>query len=293
MNQWHRTAVLPAEGRALVQTDVHGNFRDFRRLREIFFDLLSNDPRTHWVILGDVVHGPDDQSRTDVPELWDYPDESFRIVREIDDLQRRYPDRIHFVMGNHEHAHVGGPATGKFYAHEAARLEARLDFDQVNRLAEFIDRALLVVATACGVTMTHGAPGIAVDGLEELDAIPWHQSRCTLRQRQLLWNLLQSRGQPTEATQRFLSSINDELPRPQRLLLHGHDSAYRGYFTEGDNQICPSLFGAPAWHRRYTVLDLTARYESVEQLISSGALRRLYPDESPPDHPVRSAEPAG
>ena len=45
-----RHTILPAHGRALVSTDIHGNHDDFLALRRVF-EALGPDAR--WVILGD------------------------------------------------------------------------------------------------------------------------------------------------------------------------------------------------------------------------------------------------
>src|SRR5688572_29470674 len=50
---------LPGAGVAVVNTDVHGNGGDFRRLEVIFRERVAeHGALAHWVILGDVVHGP-------------------------------------------------------------------------------------------------------------------------------------------------------------------------------------------------------------------------------------------
>ena len=273
-----RFKVLPPRGRVLVQTDVHGNLADFHRMRQLFFELTHEDPHTHWVILGDVIHGPDADSRRRFPKLWNYPDRSFRIVRQLHRLLVEHPDRIHFVLGNHEHSHVGGPTTSKFYPDEAARLRSTLTDEQHRFLVTFIRNALLAVATPCGVVLTHGAPGIDVDGPREIDELVLDESRATPRQRTLLKHLLRTYGQPREPAQRFLNSLNTALDHPQRVVLHGHDAAREGYFTEGTNQLCPCIFGAPDHQKRYTLLDLQDRYDTAEQLLQKGAVRHLYPE---------------
>ena len=88
-----------------VNTDVHGNLEDFLRMEAIW----RAEPDARWVILGDVVHAPDDEARREKPELYDYDDGSLAIVERILDLQGT--GRVHFVLGNHDHAHVGGKPT--------------------------------------------------------------------------------------------------------------------------------------------------------------------------------------
>ena len=117
-----RHAWLPPRGTLLISTDLHGNGEDFRALRARFLRAMQHDPEVHWVVLGDSVHGPDAAARAEHPELYDYPDESGAIVLELLGLRQRYPDQVHYVLGNHDHAHIGGPRTRKFYDDEAEHL---------------------------------------------------------------------------------------------------------------------------------------------------------------------------
>jgi hypothetical protein len=57
---------------------------------------------------------------------------------------------------------------------------------------------------------------------------------------------------------------------------HGHDRDEAGSFTEGGNQVCPVLFGAPRGNKRYLRLDLAAAYRRVEELREGEEVRRLY-----------------
>ncbi|GAA2354065.1 hypothetical protein GCM10010170_045860 [Dactylosporangium salmoneum] len=46
-----------------------------------------------------------------------------QLLAEARQLQAAYPQQVHFLLGNHEHAHLGGPRLAKFHADEAAHLE--------------------------------------------------------------------------------------------------------------------------------------------------------------------------
>ncbi len=278
VNYGRRFKMLPGEGKLLVQTDIHGNYEDFCRLRDIFFQLLREAPASHWVILGDVVHGPSRSAMEQNRALWGFEDESFRIVQEIRRFQEQYPEQIHFVLGNHEHAHVGGPRTRKFHDDETSYLESKLTKTQRQILRQFIEAALLCVATPCGAFLVHGAPGLVMEGREEIDAICFDDAKNSRRERLILKHFLRSYGQPRELAQLFLMSLNRFVEQRQNFVVHGHDADRAGFFVEGGNQICPTLFGAPRDKKRYLVLDLKTRYDSLDELIDEGCLRYLYPE---------------
>lgn len=122
-----RYLVLPARGTLLVNTDLHGNREDLQQLITIFERTLQADPETHWLILGDLVHGPSDEARQRQPELYDYPDESAALATQVTALQSRYPGRVHYVLGNHDYGHIGGPHTRKFHDDEVWRQSRALE----------------------------------------------------------------------------------------------------------------------------------------------------------------------
>lgn len=267
-----RHLALPDRGTLLVNTDVHGNLEDFERLREIWRELSLEQP-AHWVILGDVVHGPDDDAREGSPELYGYEDRSAEIVSAIVELTERHPDHVHFVLGNHGHAHVGGPRTRKFHADEAAFLEERMSEVAVARMHALFSRALLLVTTPCGAALCHGAPAACISRPEDLDDVPipcrhdWERS--------LVLGLTTAYGQQRDVVERFLAAAS-RGGAPQRFVIHGHDRDEEGFFIEAGNQLCPVIFGAPRENKRCVVLDLAARYESVDALRDGVEIRRLY-----------------
>jgi hypothetical protein len=267
----HRS--LPARGRAVVSTDLHGNLEDLHRLRAIWERLSAEDEETYWVLLGDLVHGPDDDSRHRSPELYGYEDRSAEVALEVADLCEAHPDRVLFVLGNHDHAHIGGPVTRKFHHDEPAHLEARMSPEERERMRAFFADALLLVTTPCGAALAHGAPAACIHTPSDLDdiALPCRADW----ERSMVLALTTAYGQSREVTQRFLAAASRE-GLEQTLVIHGHDRDDEGWFVEADNQACPVIFGALREHKRYVLLDLGARYESVHALREGHEVRRLF-----------------
>lgn len=273
-----RHLILPARGRLLISTDVHGNEEDLARMEAIFVALRAQDAQTHWVILGDVVHAPDAESRQEKPDLYDYDDGSMRIVDRILSQQQASPGHVHFVLGNHDHGHVGGPHTAKFYPDEVEALEARLTAKERQRLHSLFRSALLAVAAPCGVLLTHGAPDESLSDLRTLDDTPLEISQMNAAQRWMMRTLLTSYGQSEPIVRKLLHTLSQTLPFPLSVVIHGHDRDESGYFYEGNHQLCPCIFGAPRKNKRYVLLDLSARYQSAQQIRVGEELHLLYPD---------------
>jgi hypothetical protein len=271
-----RVHVLPERGTLLVCTDLHGNGDDFRRLRRLFFDALARDPDTQWVILGDIVHGPSPEARARRPELYDYDDESWAIAEGILALRQAHPGRVHFILGNHDYAHLGGTRTRKFYPDEAAHLESRLDEAQRVALHGLFRGALLAAVAPCGLFLTHGSPDDSLRSLEDLNAISLPPTPGDSYAHALLDSFLNSYGQAGDVTARLLQTVSVSGAEVS-LVVHGHDKDESGYFTEGGNQVCPVLFGALRENKRYLQFDLAARYRRPEELREGVEIRRLHP----------------
>lgn len=271
-----RHAILPARGTAIVNTDVHGNARDFRRLERIWREARSVDPETYWLILGDVVHGPDQDARASVPELYDYPDGSMEIVARIGELTEEDPEHVLFVLGNHDHGHVGGPHPAKFYDDEVVALESKLGSAERAVLHRVLGAALLAVAAPCGVLFCHGAPNAALVDLRELDVADLTLSTMSPETKRVLKPLLSAYGQPDPVAKEMLANVSRNAGLDLRVVVHGHDRDERGFFYEGETQLCPVIFGATRANKRYVRLDLGARYESAQALREDTEIVRLY-----------------
>jgi hypothetical protein len=172
--------------------NIHGNLEDFERLSQLFDAALCEDEEgVHWVILGDIVHGPNDVSRQKHPELYGYLDESLKVVRGVARMQRVYPGKVH------------------------------------------------------------------------------------ARRAELLSSLLTHYGQSDDVA----SQVLDNLSRggiDLRVIVHGHDRDERGFFTEGQRQLCLCIFGAPRQEKRYLRVNLGGRYGHASDLRDGFEIRRLY-----------------
>ncbi len=258
-----RHLVLPARGRALVSTDLHGSWDDFVALRARFEKLHADadeESETHWILAGDLVHGPDDAEARSGHALYGYEDASPKLVREVAALLARYPDHVHLLLGNHDHGHVGGPHTAKFYPDEVVALEARMGADEKRVLRILFESALLAVVLPCGALVCHGSPDDTLERLADLDTITLDEGGNDPYRARVLASWLRSYGQPEARTAKLLTKLSRDLPFPLTFVLHGHDKDERGIFWEGKNQVCPVLFGAFREERRAVLLDLAARY---------------------------------
>jgi len=270
-----RVLRLPATGRLLVGTDLQGNLADFRAMERHF---LAAGPDAVLLFTGDLVHGPDEATSRDWPEALGTPylDESYALLEAFLELGAQHPGRVHCLMGNHDHAHVGGPVTAKFYDDEAAALEARLEPAQVARLKEALRQFPLVAVAPCGVVLLHGAPSANLSGPEDLEEVPLEGYRSLtygdFLEVPVVGPLLWSRMATDAEAERFVTALGGELA------IFGHDIVREGWAKDGPRQLCLSTsFGLLDEHKTYVELDLAAHYSSTEALRVGHELKPLYP----------------
>lgn len=259
---------LPEEGRLLVSTDLHGNRADFEALRSVW----ERDRSTHWLILGDIVHGPSDEEALRKPEFHGYEDESAALVGEIAALCVEYAN-VNVLLGNHDWSHVGGPMTRKFWTNEAAHLESQMESGAVEAMRSFfLEEAYLWAYTPSGLFFSHGAAGVAPDDLSLLENLTFDSRQ--LADRAIMNSAMCSYGQDDDTMRRFLDILGELLGQSFDVLVHGHDRDEDGWYTEGPYQACPVIFGARHDQKAYLDIDLSQQFDNAGAL--AAAVRRIH-----------------
>jgi hypothetical protein len=282
----------PDHGRLLVAADLHGNLRDFLSI-VARFEGMGDD--AHLLFLGDLLHGP-----LLAPEGWPAPaggpgqpplrgrpyrDESPAIILGLQLLAERCPGRVTALLGNHEHAHIGGPRTAVFARDEAGALEQRLGIENSVWLASFLKTLPLWAIAPCGVLFSHAAPAAELASLSELEAIDYRRylaPKAEARSRA-------KAPKPGEATARLFGQLLWEQALPPfkaqallgvaaaQVIVYGHAVIPTGYQTIGYEQlILSSSFAMEDEHKKILVLDLGSTYTTVEDLRPGIELQPLY-----------------
>ncbi len=270
---------LPSEGILLIATDLQGNLVDFERMIELYHVEARQQP-TVLAFCGDLIHGPPPELQA--PGAWPwhlgtrYEDASAELLLRFEELI--YAEQVLSVMGNHEHAHVGGPVVPKFYPDEAAVLDASLGPDR-DRICGLIRTLPLMVVAECGVVLTHGAPRYTAPSIEAFEALSWggYEQVPILQMvdRDPLGALLWARGCDDASALDLLEVVTG---RRSGVVVHGHDIVRTGYDREGEHHIVVSTsFALLDRHKTYVRLDLSARYESTRDLQEGQEILPLYP----------------
>lgn len=278
-----RVVTLPETGRLVVATDFQGNLEDWQVVEAIFERSKRDGEDPVLVVTGDLVHGPE-LTEEEWPEYLGsfYRDASVELLAAAKRLQEKNPTRIFYLLGNHEHAHVGGPIVAKFFPDEAERLESMLGPEEARSMRAWLrEWPFVAVARRAGIVMLHAAPHVAitcVDDLEELpiegvfdgeDGDPLTRERVAA----LFW----SRTTSTERANAFLRAIDPQAT----VAIYGHDVARAGHAIDREPLLCISTsFGCYDGDKLYLEWDLSKRAENARHLAENG-LRPLRPDAQP------------
>jgi hypothetical protein len=277
-----RVLRLPDHGRLLVCTDLQGCLRDFQRMVELFeASLLEHLGDAHLLFTGDLIHGPhiDPQDWPDFLGEF-YRDASGEVITELAALAVRYPGRVHALLGNHEHGHIGGPHTAKFAADEVALLEQILGPAGTVRLRAIVQTFALAAIAPCGVVLTHGAPAAQIESVADIEAADLScaglSSPLEVLDTPVIGRILWARNASEEEARRFLRATGGAVS------IYGHDVIPEGFECVGDEQMVVSTsFGVVDANKIYVSLDLGGRYRSVRDLRIGHEILPLYPDQAP------------
>ena len=277
-----RVIRLPDKGRLLVCTDLQGCMRDYKRMVEVFEQaLIEYQGDAYLLITGDLIHGPHIE-----PEDWPdflgeyYRDASGEVMIAYAGLAAQYPGRVHALLGNHEHGHIGGPHTAKFAADEVALLEHILGSAGTARMKQIINTFALAAVSKCGVVFTHGAPAAVIESVADLEAADLsgaqYDSPLDVLDTPIVGKVLWARSATEAEARRFLKATGGSVS------IYGHDVIPEGYETVGDEQMVVSTsFGVIDANKVYISIDLAAKYRSVHELRIGQEILPLYPDKAP------------
>jgi hypothetical protein len=274
-----RVVRLPEQGILVAATDLHGNLCDFRAVVSRFLALHDQHAHPQLVLCGDLVHGPA-ITEAEWPEHLGtfYEDRTPELLAEAEQLQHDFSGQVHYLLGNHEHAHLGGPRVDKFHPDEASHLEHRYGdagFEPVRRwLATW---PWVALAPSAGLTLTHAAPHAQITSAADLEATPLdgyedvalHEMASTGPLGALLW----ARTTTADRAYAFMRALDTRAC----VAFYGHDPVREGHVVDHEPLLCVSTsFGCHDGDKTYLEWDLAVPAVSAEQVAEAG-LRPLYP----------------
>lgn len=107
---------LPGDCTLIATGDIHGHRRNFERV-VTYADLVRN-PRTH-VLLHELIHGGTEDDCGGCL--------SYQLLFDAVEYKLRFPDRVHFIMGNHDTAFINNTRVMKGGREMNQALRAAMD----------------------------------------------------------------------------------------------------------------------------------------------------------------------
>jgi hypothetical protein len=231
----------------VVTADLHGHRLNFNRLREIA-DLPSH-PRRHWVVQ-EVCHGGPS-----------YPDMggcmSHLLLEDIAALKVQFPERFHFLLGNHELAELNDHLITKsgqmLNLHFRAGLQALYGDrarDVRDAYSEFLHTCPVALRTDSGVFVCHGSP----DSVNKVGFDAGVLSR-PLTDEDLgvggdVFRMVWGRDFSPENAEAFARSVGAQV------LIHGHEPCCDGFAVPNHRQVILDCCGV---HGCYAILPVAGK----------------------------------
>ena len=135
-------------GNVMVVSDLHGDGDAFDRYIESFLAMRDAGDADRLIILGDLIHGYDDEDS----------DHSIRMILRVIELQERFgDDAIVMLLGNHEMPHIYGVSLAKGELEFTPRFERSMGQHR-DKIVSFLKTLPLAARTTNGVLLTHAGP---------------------------------------------------------------------------------------------------------------------------------------
>ncbi len=233
-----RFTQLPTGDEVMVVGDLHGHVENFRRAM-IAAD-LTRQPRRH-LVMQELVHGP-----------FVYPnhggDKSHQLLDLVAALKCQFPERVHYLLGNHElgqwkKQRIGKGdvdqnewfALGVATAYGAAANEILLAYDDIFAAAD------LALRTSNRVFISHTLPPAksgAVFSLDAIEADPIAERE--FRTGGAVHGLVWGRDISQANAELFLDRVDADW------LISGHIPSEQGFRVPNGRQIVLDALGSPA-----------------------------------------------
>lgn len=266
----------------MFATDFHGQLADFQRVVSIYQARRDAGEDVFLLFAGDFIHGPA-YTREAFPDFLGayHEDGTLSILAQLEALMAS-DGRVRSLLGNHEHAHIGGPVTTKFHQEpdEVAWLEAQLTPTQRAQMHELFRTFALAAWTPAGILFTHAAPRVKEAGLQEVANVTLdgysHFKPMDMYHVPIVGELLWPRMAEPEVAEAFLTRMTWLGNRPD-MAVYGHEVCEEGYHREATNQLVVSTsFGLEDDKKMFLEIDLAQRYTTTYELRPGHELQLLW-----------------
>jgi hypothetical protein len=250
---------LSAESAAelMVTADLHGNRLNFERI--VRHADLDGYPQRH-LLLQEVCHGGPTYPHTSACM-------SHLLLEDVAQLKVQYPERVHFVLGNHELAEIVDFPISK--ANRMLNLSFRCGLqemygEQADRVREaslaFLRSCPLAARLASGVFICHSAPDRVDEESFDVSVFERPLTEADLTPEGAAFRMVWGRDFRPENASAFARMVNATV------LVHGHEPCPQGYRIPNDHQIILDCCGPRATFLMLSIDEPTAHSEVVQRV---------------------------
>ncbi len=241
----------------MITADLHGNRRNFNQIRKIA--ALDEHPRRH-LVLQEVCHGGPTYPTNDGCM-------SHTLLEDVARMKARYPDRVHFLLSNHELAELTDYPIVK--SNKMLNLLFRLGMQEAyGPASEKVREALLPFLRSCplairlpnGVFICHTLPeGVDRRGFDT-SILERPLEPLDLKEHGNVFKFLWGRDYRAENAAAFAKLVDATV------LIHGHEPCGHGHSAPNDIQIILDCCGPVASYLLLPVGQPLTHAEVVQQI---------------------------
>ena len=221
----------------MITADLHGNRRNFNQIRKLA--ALDQNPRRH-LVLQEVCHGGPTYPTNDGCM-------SHTLLEDVARMKARFPERVHFLLSNHELAELTDYPIVK--SNKMLNLLFRLGMQEAygpatDKVREaflpFLRSCPLAVRLPHGIFICHTLPEEVDRRGFDLDVLERPLEPLDLKEHGEVFRLLWGRDYRAENASAFAKLVDANV------LIHGHEPCGHGHATPNDIQIILDCCGPEA-----------------------------------------------
>ena len=238
----------------MITGDLHGHRRNFNLIKKLA--ALDKHPRRHLVVQ-EVCHGGPHY-------LQNNGCMSHTILEDVAILKNKFPDRVHFILGNHELAELTDFPIQK--NKQLLNLLFRLGLQQMYGPATekiraaylpFVQSCPLAVRLPHGEFISHSIPENCDTQGFDTDVFNREISYTEYFEQAAIFQLVWGRDYRRENAQAFADLVG------ARILINGHEPCFEGYSAPNSLQI---IIDCCSDHGRYLILPTNEELSHADML---------------------------
>jgi len=251
----HNLIVVPDTGNMVIAGDIHGHRRNFERI--ISYANLEKNPDRH-LVLQEIIHGgPEDEQGGCL---------SFELLADATKLKIDYPDRVHFILANHDTAFINNSEVMKNGKEMNAAMRAAMQRrfgsrtkDVESAIERFLFSQPLAVRCPNRIWISHSLPSDRM--IEKFDFSIFHRKLkiSDIVRPNSAYLLTWGRGQSTKTLEFLAQQLDVDL------FVLGHQIQETGWMSNDENLI---IIDSQHNHGHLLHIDLSSRY-TIEKLTGS------------------------